>query len=74
MVSGFGIPEVDGEVKERAGGIPLEESAPVARVAFKQLNPRTKGSIGVLKAVFTSCLDFKLPEDYKHRCPIFCSR
>jgi hypothetical protein len=27
-----------------------------------------------LKAVFGTGLDFELPEDYKHRCPIFCPR
>jgi hypothetical protein len=26
------------------------------------------------KAFLTFRLDFKLPEDYKHSCPIFCSR
>jgi hypothetical protein len=73
VVGRFGIPEVDGEVVERAGGIPLELSAPEMGVALEQLYPSTIGSIGFFKALFTSWLDFELPEDYKHRCPIFCS-
>lgn len=36
--------------------------------------PLAIGAIGSLKAFFTSRLDFELPEDYKDRCPIFCSR
>ena len=43
-------------------------------IALEELDPGTVGPIGSLKAVFTSWLDFELPEDYKHRCPIFCSR
>ena len=74
MVGGLGIPEVDGEVIERAGGIPPELSSPKMGIALKELDPGTFGPIGSLKAFFTSRLDFELPEDYKHRCPIFCSR
>jgi hypothetical protein len=74
LVGSFGIPEVDGEVNERAGGIPPELSTPKMGIASKQSDPLTFGSIDSLKAVFTSRLDFELPEDYKHRCPIFCSR
>lgn len=73
-VGKFRIPEVDREVVERAGGIPLELSSPELGIASEELGPSTMRAIGSLKAVFTSWLDFKLPEDYKHRCPIFCSR
>jgi hypothetical protein len=72
-VSGLGIPEVDSEVAARAGGIPLELSSPEMGIALEELDPGTIGAIGFLKALLTSQLDFKLPEDYKHRCPIFCS-
>jgi hypothetical protein len=72
-VGGLGIPEVDSEVVARAGGIPLELSTPEMGIALKELDPGTIGTIGSLKAVFTSQLDFELPEDYKHRCLIFCS-
>jgi hypothetical protein len=74
LVGNFGIPDVDSDVKERAGGIPLELRAPEMGIAFEELYPPAIGSIGSLKAFFTSWLDFELPEDYKHRCPIFCSR
>jgi hypothetical protein len=43
-------------------------------IALEQPNPLAIGSIGFFKAFLTSRLDFKLPEDYKHSCPIFCSR
>jgi hypothetical protein len=33
LVSGFGIPEVQGEVKKSAGGIPQELRAPEAGIA-----------------------------------------
>jgi len=74
VVSGLGIPEVQGEVEERAGGIPQELSAPEMGIALEEPDPGTLGPIGVFKASITSRLDFELPEDYKHRCPIFCSR
>jgi hypothetical protein len=74
FVGGFGIPEVDGEVAKRAGGIPPKLRAPKMGIASEEPDPGTFGPIDSLKAVFTSWLDFKLPEDYKHRCPIFCSR
>ena len=74
MVGILGIPDVDSEVKERAGGIPLELRAAEMGIAFEELYPLAIGSIGSLKAFFTSWLDFELPEDYKRRCPIFCSR
>ena len=43
-------------------------------IAFEDLYPLAIGPIGSLKAFFTSWLDFEPPEDYKDRCPIFCSR
>jgi hypothetical protein len=54
VISGFGIPEVDREVEERAGGIPPELSSPKMGIALKELDPRAMGPIGTLKAVFTS--------------------
>src|ERR1700739_4226676 len=74
LVGRFGIPEVDGEVPESAGGIPQELSAPEMVIALEQPYPGAVRPVGVYKAFFTSWLDFELPEDYKHRCPIFCSR
>jgi hypothetical protein len=74
FIGSLGIPDVDGEVKEGAGGIPLELSTPKVGIAVEELDPGTRGPIGSLKAFLTSWLDFELPEDYKHRCPIFCSR
>jgi len=74
LVSGFGIPEVQGEVEMSAGGIPQELRAPKARITQKELNPVAVKAIDSFKAFLTSRLDFKLPEDYKHSCPIFCSR
>lgn len=74
LVSGLGIPEVEGEVEESAGGIPQELSAPEMRIALEQPDPGPVGAIGSYKAFITSWLDFELPEDYKHRGPIFCSR
>jgi hypothetical protein len=72
-VGGFGIPDVDSEVAAWAGGIPLELSSPEMGIALEEPDPGTIWAIGLLKALLTSQLDFKLPEDYKHRCPIFCS-
>jgi hypothetical protein len=51
-----------------------ELGAPVVRVPLKQLGPCSGGAIDSFKPCFTSWLDFELPEDYKHRCPIFRSR
>jgi len=73
-IVGLGVPKVDREVPESAGGIPQELSSPKMGIAPEEPDPVTLGPIGFLKAVFTSWLDFKLPEDYKHSCPIFCSR
>ncbi len=74
MVSGLGIPKIDGGVIERAGGISPELSSLEMGIALEELDPGAFGPMGSLKAFFTSWLDFELPEDYKHRCPIFCSR
>jgi len=74
MVIGLGIPEVQGEIKERAGGIPQELVTPEVWIALEEPDPRAIGPIDVFKPPSTSRLDFELPEDYKHRCPIFCSR
>ena len=46
----------------------------VMRIAAKELDPGSFGAIDCLKAFFVSRLDFELPEDYKHRCPVFCPR
>ena len=74
LVGRFGVPEVEGEIEAKAGGIPEELSTPEMGVALKEQDPGTLWPIGSLKAFLTSWLDFELPEDYKHRCPIFCSR
>ena len=50
-----------------------ELSALEMGIATEQLNPRTLGAVGVFKRYLISWLDFKVPEDYKHTCPIFCS-
>jgi len=71
---GFGIPVVEGEVEARAGKVPQEASLPEVRIALKEPDPVALGAIGGLKAFFATGLDFVLPEDYKHSCPIFCSR
>src|SRR5437899_11910166 len=44
-------------------GIPAKEDCPVAF-----------GAIDCFKALFAVRLDFEFPKDYKHRCPISCSR
>jgi hypothetical protein len=72
-VSSFGIPKVNGEVAGIAGGIVEQLSAAEMRIAAKERNPGPIGAIGFLKACLISRLDFKVPEDYNHRCPIFCS-
>jgi hypothetical protein len=61
LITGFGIPEVEGEVGERAGGIGEEFSAPEVRIALEEPDPGTIASIGTFKAFFTSWLDFELP-------------
>jgi len=74
VVGGLGIPEVDREVVARAGGI-LQELSPLKMgIVLEESDPGSFGPIDSLKAFFTSWLDFELPEDYNHRCPIFCSR
>ena len=74
LVSGCGIPEVQGEVKMSAGGIPQELRAPKAGIAQEESNPVAVRVVDSFKAFLTFRLDFKLPEDYKPSCPIFCSR
>jgi hypothetical protein len=74
FIAGFQIPEVHSEVSAGAGKIFEEASPVVVGVAAKELNPGALEPIGVLKAFFASRLDFELPEDYKHRCPVFCPR
>jgi hypothetical protein len=44
------------------------------RIALEELGPRAIGTIGGFKPYLISRLDFKLPEDYNHSCPIFCTR
>jgi len=56
------------------GGIVHKLSMAKRRVAPEEPNPRSGGPIGFFEAYAISRLDFKLPEDYKHSCPIFCSR
>jgi len=73
-VRGFGLPEVEGEGPQRAGGILKELRPAVTRMGLEQLDPSCCRPIGFFEAILISRLDFKLPEDYKHRCPIFCSR
>ena len=70
----FGIPVVQGEVAARAGNIPQEARLPIVRIRLKQPSPVATGPIDCYKPFFTTGLDFVLPEDYKHKCPIFCSR
>jgi hypothetical protein len=73
-VRGLGLPEVHGEVPLGAGGILEELRAAEMRMPLEKLDPGSRGPIGFFEAIFISRLDFKLPEDYKHRCPISCSR
>jgi hypothetical protein len=40
---------------------------------MKQGVPVATRAIDSFKALFATRLDFELPEDYKHRCPISCS-
>jgi hypothetical protein len=70
----FGIPVVEGEVEARAGKVPQEASLPVVWIALKEANPVALGAVGGFKVFFATGLDFVLPEDYKHSCPISCSR
>ena len=72
-ISVIGVPEVHGEVAGIAGGIVQELRTSEMGIAAKELYPRTLGAIGFFKAYAISRLDFEVPEDYKHRCPIFCS-
>jgi len=46
-------------------------SSPKMGIALEKLNPRAGGSVGLFEAYEIYWLDFKLPEDYKHSCPIF---
>ena len=57
----LGIPEIQGEVNPRAGGIPQEVSRPVVGIVAEKLYPGAIGPIGVLKAFFATQLDFELP-------------
>ena len=69
LVSGLGIPEVQGEVKMSAGGILQELRAPKAGIAQEESNPVAVRVVDSFKAFLTFRLDFKLPEDYKHSVP-----
>ncbi len=53
MVSGLGIPKIDGGVIERAGGISPELSSLEMGIALGQLDPGGFGPMGSLKAFFT---------------------
>jgi hypothetical protein len=70
----FGIPVVKSVVEVRTGEVLEEASLAVIRIALEEADPVTLGTIGGLKAFFATGLDFVLPEGYKHRCPISCSR
>jgi len=71
---GFGIPEIECEVDPGAVSVPEKASLPKMRIAAKELGPGALGAIDLLEGVLKTELDFKLPEGYKHRCPIFCPR
>jgi hypothetical protein len=73
-VIGFGVPAIDSEEMMWTGNIAEKPCATVMRVTLEQLCQRPLRAIDSLKAFLTSLLDFQLPEDYKHRCPIFRSR
>jgi len=73
-IVGFGVPIVHGIEVKRMRNIAKELCATVVRVAPEELRPISRGAIDSFKHSFTSRLDFELPEDYKHRCPIFRSR
>ena len=63
LVRGLGIPEVEGEVVARAGGIPQELCTLEMGIALEEPDPGTIRAIGIFKVFFTSWLDFELPED-----------
>jgi len=73
-VGRFGVPVIEGEEMKRVGNIAKELSAVVVRILLEELDPSARRAIDSFKTGFTSWLDFELPEDYKHRCPIFRSR
>ena len=73
-VGGFEVPVVDGVEVKRVRNIAKELCASVMRVLLEQVGPLSGRTVDCFKHSFTSRLDFELPEDYKHRCPIFCSR
>jgi len=73
-IGGFEVPVIDGVKMKRPRNISQKLGASVMRVTLEELRPHAGRTIGFFEAGFTSWLDFELPEDYKHRCPIFCSR
>jgi len=70
----FGIPVIEGVVEAGTGEVLEETSLAVMRIALEEADPIAVGAVGGLKAFFATGLDFVLPEGYKHRCPISCSR
>ena len=72
-VSSLGIPEVQSEVAVLVGGIVQELSVPEVGVAAEKLAASALLAIGSFKGSVIYRLDFEVPEDYKDRCPIFCS-
>jgi len=68
------FPGIDGVEMARTRNITKKLSAAEARVLLEPLYPLPCRAIDFFKSCFTSRLDFELPEDYKHRCPIFRSR
>jgi hypothetical protein len=61
LIRDLGIPEVQGEVDVRAGGIGVKSGTPEVRIALEELYPGTIAPIGTFKAFFISWLDFELP-------------
>jgi hypothetical protein len=43
-------------------------------IGLEKMNSTASEFAGVLNRYLISRLDFRLPEDYKGRCPIFCTR
>ena len=56
------------------GRVTKEPCTAIARITLEEGSPFAGGGVDCFKPLFTSRLDFELPEDYKHRCPIFRSR
>src|SRR5215475_842395 len=73
FVRGLGMPVVGSEIYAGARRVPEQMGSSVMNVALKQGVPVAAGSIDYFKAIFATGLDFELPEDYKHSCPISCS-